>query len=133
MNKLKIILALVITSLITLSCSSDDNSSKDLNEFEKKLIGTWHTSIQKNDNTYTYYANGTSKYELDITLDERKESDILKGAWKIIDGNILIEYYPDVDESWDNNWQQHPDITSEIKFNENNTILFKDDSPHYKN
>ena len=38
------------------------------------------------------------------------------GAWAIINGNVLIEYFPDQGEVWNNNWQQDPTLTNKIEF-----------------
>lgn len=135
MNKLRITLVLLIISLVTLSCSNDDNSgsSKKLNELEKKLIATWHVSPEKNENRYTYYADGTSLYEIYFNPRTTGKSDSSeKGVWEIIDGNTLIEYYFDKGEPWDDNWREYPTIKSKVQFTDNDNVLLRSGSPLYK-
>ena len=96
-------LLLLFCGLI-ISCSNEDDSS-DLNTLDSNLVGSWNTSEDLTGNTYTYNTDGTAVYENHYSI---TETDVYNGAWDIIEGNVLIAYYPDPDEEWDDNWKDHP-------------------------
>lgn len=122
MKKIHCFFVVVATMTAAVSCSSDDNSSDASSEVGKKLVGTWNTQEDLKGNSYAYLANGTAEYT--NTWTNGKDIDITKykGAWKLIEGNILIEYYPDEDEKWDKNWHKAPTMTNRIEFTNDKTM-----------
>jgi hypothetical protein len=110
--------------LLISSCSSDDNSdsSSSLSQIEQQLVGKWNTSSNLTGNTYQYKADRTAVYINTWTNGTQTEVTTYNGAWKIINGNVLIEYYPDEDETWDNSWQQNPALKNKIEFTNSNTV-----------
>ena len=104
------ILLLMIST--TISCSSDDNSyTNNSSNTNDLLVGTWNVSPDLTGNTYTYNSDGTATYI--NTLDN--ETWTYEGAWKVIEDNVLIEYYPDEDEDWNEDWEEQPTLKHYFK------------------
>lgn len=101
---------LLIAVCAFVGCSKDDNSESNetgLSEIEKELVGDWYPTTDLEEIWYSYYPDGTSKYyNLYFTAD---------GVWEIVDDNVLIEFYPDSDETLDN-WQDNPDLKHRVEF-----------------
>jgi uncharacterized membrane protein len=123
MKKIIYFLTMLISLALFTNCSNDDkNSNSSLTQMEQQLVGKWNTSPNLTGNTYEYKADKTAVYINTWTNGSKAEVTIYKGAWKMIDGNVLIEYYPDEDEAWDENWQQKPTLKNKIEFTNSNTV-----------
>lgn len=122
------LLSLFITFTFTnCSNSNDDNSnSTSLTQTEQKLIGKWNTSQNLTGNTYQYKTDKTAIYTNTWTNGTQTEVTVYNGAWAIINGNVLIEYYPDTGETWNNNWQQNPTLKNKLEFVNDNTLKLTD-------
>jgi len=139
----KTILRVIILSfsILILSCSSDDgnNNSDTLSQIEQKMVGSWNTSYDLKGNTYSYKSDKTAEYINTYSNGTSSVVTTYKGEWAIIDGNVLIAYYPDPDEVWDKNWKEHPTLKNKIEFIDDNTLKLTDfyDSKkvntHYRN
>jgi hypothetical protein len=118
------LLMFVIISSIFQSCSNNDGEITDssLSQIEQKLIGKWNTSSNLKGNTYSYKSDKTATY----VNTYYGETTTYIGAWAIIDGDILIEYYPDEGEVWDKNWKQNPTLKNKIEFVDNKTVKLTD-------
>lgn len=103
------------------NCSSDDDNSS-LTQLEQQMVGIWNTSPDLTGNTYQYKSDKSAVYVNTWTNGTKIEVTTYEGAWDIIDGNILIEYYPDEDENWDTNWKEHPTLKNKIDFTDDNTL-----------
>jgi hypothetical protein len=123
MKKTIYLFTMLLSFALFTNCSNDDENNSALNETEQQLIGIWNTSSNLTGNTYEYKADKTAIYTNTWTNGSQIEVTTYNGAWKIIDGNVLIEYYPDEDESWDNNWQQNPTLKNKIELSNNNNTL----------
>lgn len=105
----KIFLFLAVSALtLTAACSSDDNSSSS--NSNSKVVGKWHIDKELKDNSYTFNSNGTAVY---VNYYQGK-ADVYKGAWKIIEGDILIQAYAEENEPLDKNWEKEPDMKDKI-------------------
>ena len=104
---MKQIFLALIAILLLVACSKEETAS-DLSETAQRLVGTWNTSEDLTGNSYTYNEDGTARYVNDL-------AGTFEGEWEIVDGNVLIEFYPDSDESYDN-WQDNPDLKNSIEF-----------------
>ncbi|WP_127139957.1 hypothetical protein [Flagellimonas marinaquae] len=103
----------LIALLTFMSCSKDEQDEPNLSDMEMRLVGDWYPTTDYEDIWYSYYPDGTSKYyNLYFTAD---------GVWEIVDGNVLIEFYPDSDESYEN-WQENPTLKSYIEFTDDYTL-----------
>ena len=99
---------LALIAVFTLvGCSKEESSSSNLNETEQRLVGVWYPNTDYDDKWFTYNEDGTSIYH-----NSEKDYD---GVWEVIDDNVLIEFYPDPDETYDN-WQENPDLKSTLEF-----------------
>ncbi len=123
MKKTIYLFTMLLSFALFTNCSNDDENNSALSETEQQLIGKWNTSSNLTGNTYEYKADKTAIYTNTWTNGSQIEVTTYNGAWKIIDGNVLIEYYPDEDESWDNNWQQNPTLKNKIELSNNNNTL----------
>ncbi len=122
MKKTFYFFAMLLNLALFTNCSKDDDkSNSSLTQIEQQLVGKWNTSSNLTGNTYQYKSDKTAIYINSWTNSAQTEVTTYNGAWKIIDGNVLIEYYPDENEVWDNNWQQHPTLKNKIEFDDNNT------------
>ncbi|MRI00866.1 hypothetical protein GH721_10035 [Kriegella sp. EG-1] len=99
---------LALIAVFTLvGCSKEESSSSNLNETEQRLVGVWYPTTDYEDKWFTYNEDGTSVYH-----NSEKDYD---GVWEVIDNNVLIEFYPDPDETYDG-WQENPDLKHIIEF-----------------
>ena len=99
---------LTLIAVLSLAACSKEETPSELSETAQRLVGTWNTSEDLTGNSYTYNEDGTARYVNDL-------AGTFEGVWEIIDGNVLIEFYPDTDESYDN-WQENPDLKHSIEF-----------------
>lgn len=99
-------LLLVAITLVTLSCSSDDDSNTNSENIDNSLVGTWNVAPSLTGNTYTYNSDGSAIY----MNSNGSQTWTYQGAWEIIEDNVLIEYYPDEDEEWNENWSEQPTL-----------------------
>ncbi|SEF77278.1 hypothetical protein [Flavobacterium urumqiense] len=121
MKKSKLFLVAIITMILitATSCSkSDESTNSSLTPTEQKLIGKWNTSSNLKGNTYSYNSDKTAAY----INTYNGVATTYNGAWTIIDGDVLIEYYPDKGEAWNNNWQQSPTLKNKIEFINDKTV-----------
>ncbi|MDT0294086.1 hypothetical protein ACFQ3R_06110 [Mesonia ostreae] len=116
MKKLNYLILLLSIGL-TLSCSSEDDEVANLdgNNTNSAIIGIWDESPNLDGNTYTYKSDGTAIYVNTRDDENGSQTWTYEGAWKVIDDNVLIEYYPDSDEEWDNNWENNPTLKHYFK------------------
>ena len=122
MKKIKLFLVALI-AIITASCSkSDDSANSSLSPIEQKLIGKWNVNSNLKGNSYSYNSNKKAVY----VNTYNGVATTYNGAWEIIDGNVLIEYYPDQGEAWNNNWQQSPTLKNKIEFINDKTVKLTD-------
>lgn len=131
MKKTIYIFTLILTFGFLSSCSKNDDdnsSSQTLSETELKVVGKWNTSQNLTGNTYTYKSDKTAVY----VNTYQGVATTYNGAWALINGNVLIEYFPDQGEAWDNNWQQNPTLKNKIEFVTDTKIKLTDfyDSTH---
>jgi hypothetical protein len=122
MKKIKLFLVALI-AITAASCSkSDDSTNSSLSPTEQKLIGKWNVTSSLKGNTYSYNTNKTAVY----VNTYNGVATTYNGAWAIIDGNVLIEYYPDQGEAWNKNWQQSPTLKNKIEFVNDKTVKLTD-------
>lgn len=114
-------LLLLFCGLI-ISCSNEDDSS-DLNTLDSNLVGSWNTSEDLTGNTYTYNTDGTAQY---VNYASSTETDVYNGTWAIIEENVLVSYYPDSDEEWDDDWKDHPTMKYYFEFLNDCTLQLTD-------
>jgi|GEM_PF-3408642 len=110
----------LIAILMMVGCSKDETES-DLSETEQWLVGTWNTSEDFTGNSYTYNEDGTATYE----NNHNGDITIYEGVWEIIDDNVLIEFYPDSDESYEN-WQDTPTLKHMVELLDDLTLQLTD-------
>lgn len=108
MKKTLCILLLMICGL-TFSCSNEDDSSNS-NEIDQNLIGSWNTSEDLTGNTYTYKSDGTASYTSSWLSNDETVTYTYEGVWAVMKGNILVEYYPDENVEWNDNWKETPTL-----------------------
>jgi hypothetical protein len=121
MKKSKLFLVAIITTILitATSCSkSDESTNSSLSPTEQKLIGKWNTSSNLKGNTYSYNSDKTAMY----VNTYNGVATTYNGAWTIIAGDVLIEYYPDKGEAWNNNWQKSPTLKNKIEFINDKTV-----------
>lgn len=106
---------LTLIAILSLVACSKEETASSLSETSQTLVGTWNTSEDLTGNSYTYNEDGTARYINDL-------AGTFEGVWEIIDGNVLIEFYPDSDESYDN-WQDNPDLRNRVEFTSGGYIL----------
>ena len=106
---------LTLIAVLSLAACSKEETPSELSETAQRLVGTWNTREDLKGNSYTYNEDGTARYVNDL-------AGTFEGVWEIIDGNMLIEFYPDPDESYDN-WQDNPDLKHSIEFTDGGYTL----------
>ncbi|WBU90960.1 hypothetical protein [Cellulophaga omnivescoria] len=104
---MKKIFLVLIGVFAFVGCSKEDDSSSSLSEIEQRLVGVWYPTTDYEDKWFTYNEDGTSIYH-----NSEKDYD---GVWEVIDNNVLIEFYPDPDETVEG-WQENPDLKHIIEF-----------------
>src|SRR5690606_36346756 len=107
----KPIILLFLQLFILVSCSDQSDDTSDLKIIDSKVVGSWNTSEDLTGNTYTYNADGTAVY----INHYGSITDIYNGYWDIKD-NVLVSYFLDPDEVYDENWKDHPTMKHYIKF-----------------
>jgi hypothetical protein len=127
MKKIKLFLVAIIAITVTSCSKSDEGTNSSLSPTEQKLVGKWHTSSSfQKDDTYSYNSDKTAVYVDYYYNGTSSELITYNGAWAIVDGNILIEYYPDKGEAWNNNWQQSPTLKNKMEFINDKTVKLTD-------
>ncbi|CAM3572789.1 hypothetical protein [Zobellia roscoffensis] len=125
--KRTLLLFTAVLSLVGCSKDEDNENLSNLSETEQRLIGTWNTNKDFTGNTYSYNEDGTAVYINDYGGD----ITIYDGFWDVTDGDVLIEFYPDADETTEN-WQENPTLKNKIEFLDDDYTLketdFHDDS-----
>ncbi|WP_321826282.1 putative periplasmic lipoprotein [Maribacter dokdonensis] len=112
----------LIAVLAFVGCSKDDNSDEGLTSLQRQLIGVWNTSQDLTGNTYTYNEDGTAVYVNDYGGD----IDVYQGYWDIVEGNVLIEFYPDPYETVEG-WQENPTLKNTIELLDEDYTLMQTD------
>lgn len=97
---------LAVTVVTTACSSSDDNKTvtppKEEGTVKERLIGKWNQSVKLDDAVYQYNSDGTATF----TNYYYNGKDVFKGAWRLLEGNVLHEVYAvkpdeDIKVDWD--------------------------------
>ncbi len=112
---MKQIFLLLIAVFALVGCTKEETSNSELSAIEQKLVGVWYPTTDFENKWYTYNEDGTSIYHNNLSGD-------IDGVWDVIDENVLIEKYPDSDETLEN-WQEAPDLKHKIEFSDGDFTL----------
>lgn len=84
---------LAVTVATTACSSSDDNNSvpTENGTVKERLIGKWNQSPKLDDAVYQYNSDGSATF----TNYYYNGKDVFKGAWRLLEGDVLQEVYAD--------------------------------------
>ena len=122
MKTIKLFLIAIVAITISSCSNSDESTNSSLSPIEQKLVGKWNVNSSLKGNTYSYNSDKTSVY----INTYNGVATTYNGAWAVIDGNVLIEYYPDKGEAWNNNWKQSPTMKNKMEFINDKTLKLID-------